>query len=51
MSGSQMKDPRVFAREEITKIISLCLEGKPGAHTLQSAHYRLLEGMGFPVKE
>lgn len=46
-----MRDPRVFTKEEITKLISLCLEGKSGAHTLQPAHYRLLEGMDFPVKE
>lgn len=29
----------------------MCLEGKPGAHTLQPAHYRVVAVMCFPVKE
>jgi len=42
-----MRDPSVLARKEITKIIFMCLEGKPGAHALQSAHYRVEEGTHF----
>lgn len=50
LSESQMRDPNVFARKEITKIIFMYLEGKPGAHALQSA-LQSCRGNALSVKE